>query len=270
LSELVEYEITRGEVGINHYNGRREINVDADMENPEQAMAITSKIEKELIPKFKEYFPDVQVTFRGQAQRGRESGESLGIMFLIAQFIIVLILTMNFKSILQALLIFIVMPVGIFGAFLGHGVEHLPVSVLSLWGIIALIGILVNDSVVMLDTYNRLLRTGMGVKDAAYEAGVQRFRPILLTTLTTVVGLYPLILEKSFQAQFLVPMAVSVAYGVLFGTLFVMFFFPVAILAFNDMMRIIFSLWDGKNQILSREAAEPAIRMMNKEKELEI
>lgn len=271
LSELVDYEITRGKVGINHYNSNREINIAADMENPEEAMAVIGKIEKEILPRFKDRFSDVQVTFRGQAQRGRESGESLGILFLIALFIIVLVLTMNFKSLLQALLIFIVMPVGIFGAFLGHGVEWLPVSMLSLWGIIALIGILVNDSVVMLDTYNRFLREGMSVNEAVYEAGVQRFRPILLTTLTTVVGLYPLILEKSFQAQFLIPMAVSVAYGVLFGTLFVMFFFPVAILAFNDVLRLVFTFWDGKKgNIISREEAEPALRALKREKEFEL
>ncbi|MFN3917884.1 MAG: efflux RND transporter permease subunit [Flavobacteriales bacterium] len=270
LSELIEYEIVRGEVGINHYNGNREINIDADLENPEEALAVTTKIEKEILSVFKDRFPDVKITFRGQAQRGRESGGKLAVMFVIAQLMIILILTMNFRSILQALLIFIVIPVGIFGAFLGHGVEHIPVSVFSFWGIIALIGILVNDSVVMLDTYNRFLREGMPVRKAVYESAVQRFRPILLTTLTTVVGLYPLILEKSFQAQFLVPMAVAVAYGVLFGTLFVMFFFPVAILAFNDILRILFTLWDGKKQLIKPEEAEPALRQLEKDKEIEM
>ena len=102
---------------------------------------------------------------------------------------------------------------------------------------IALMGILVNDAVVFLDTYNRNLKAGMNVMDAIYEAGLSRFRPIILTSVTTVAGLYPLILENSFQAQFLIPMAIAVAYGVLFGTFFILMFFPVLVLGMNDLKK---------------------------------
>ena len=112
-----------------------------------------------------------------------------------------------------------VVPVGIFSALLGHGIVGKPFSVLSVWGVVALVGILVNDAVVMLDQYNKNLDKGMEIKEAVLKAGKSRFRAIILTTITTVAGLYPLILEKSFQSQFLIPMAISVAYGVLFGTI---------------------------------------------------
>jgi multidrug efflux pump subunit AcrB len=109
-----------------------------------------------------------------------------------------------------------VVPVGVFSALLGHGIVGKPFSTLSVWGVVALIGILVNDAVVMLDQFNKNLATGMPIKEAVLKAGVSRFRAIILTTITTVAGLYPLILETSFQAQFLIPMAISVAYGVLY------------------------------------------------------
>jgi len=143
-----------------------------------------------------------------------------------------------------------VIPAGVMCALLGHGLEGKPVSLFSAWGIIALIGILVNDAVVMLDTYNRYLREGMSIRDAAYEAGRSRFRPIVLTSITTVAGLYPLIMEDSFQAQFLVPMAISVAHGLLWGTLFTMFFMPPMILFYNDVRRVWAWMWKGNRNML--------------------
>jgi multidrug efflux pump subunit AcrB len=160
------------------------------------------------------------------------------------------------------------LPLGIFGAILGHGIENLPVSILSAFGIIALMGILVNDAVVYLDSYNRNLLQGMSVTDAIYEAGISRFRPIILTSVTTVVGLYPLILENSFQAQFLIPMATSVAYGVLFGTFFILMFFPVVVLVMNDARRAIYWLWHAEK--ISRIDIEPAIQRESKTKKIEL
>ena len=138
-----------------------------------------------------------------------------------------------------------VIPVGIFSAILGHGIMDRPFSTLSVWGVIALVGILVNDAVVMLDKYNRNLEEGMNIKKAVISAGTSRFRAIILTTITTFVGLFPLILETSFQSQFLVPMAISVAFGVLFGTIILLLYFPSLILYFNDMKRARLWLWNG-------------------------
>jgi multidrug efflux pump subunit AcrB len=128
-------------------------------------------------------------------------------------------------------------PLSWLGAIWGHGIEGVPVSLLSVWGMLALSGVIINDAVVFLSKYNSLLLEGMKVKEAAYQAGLARFRAIVLTTITTTVGLYPIIFERSFQAQFLRPMAVALAYGVFIGTAFILIFFPVLILVTNDVKR---------------------------------
>jgi len=127
----------------------------------------------------------------------------------------------------------------------GHGIQGIPISLLSAWGLVALSGVIINDAVVFLDRFNRNMKSGQSLKEATYEAGIARFRPIVLTSITTVLGLFPLLLEGSFQAQFLIPMAASIAYGVLFGTLIMLLFFPVLILVFNDIRRAAKWLWTG-------------------------
>jgi multidrug efflux pump subunit AcrB len=137
-------------------------------------------------------------------------------------------------------------PIAILGAIWGHGIHGKPLSILSLWGIVALSGVIVNDAVVFLEKFNLLIVEGKKVKTAIIEAGKSRLRPIILTTLTTSLGLFPLILEKSFQAQFLIPMAISLVYGVAFGTLFILLFFPALIMVLNDVRRTVRQLWTGK------------------------
>ena len=130
---------------------------------------------------------------------------------------------------------------------------------------VALSGVIINDAVVFLSKFNSLVKDdGLTVYQAAYEAGIARFRAIMLTSLTTVLGLYPLIKETSFQAQFLIPMAISVAYGVLIGTFIILLFFPVLILIFNDFRRALRWLWTGEKP--SREDVE---RVLLDEKRLE-
>jgi len=143
-----------------------------------------------------------------------------------------------------------------------------PFSTLSVWGVIALIGILVNDAVVMLDLFNRNLKKGMNIKDAAIEAGTGRFRAIILTTITTFVGLFPLILETSFQAQFLIPMAISVAFGVLFSTIMLLLYFPCLILYFNDIRRARWWLWIGGEKPPSKMDVEPFTKLQNRKIEI--
>ena len=140
---------------------------------------------------------------------------------------------------------------------------------MSVWGVIALIGILVNDAIVMLDRYNRNLEEGMNMKDAVIRAGKSRFRAIILTTITTFVGLAPLIFEKSFQAQFLVPMAISVAFGVLFSTTILLLYFPSLILYFNDMRRARWWLWIGGKIPPSKIEVEPFTKLKNRQIEIE-
>ena len=268
LIELCTYNIERGVVNINHYNGKREILIEADLVDPYASVPeILQEVKQKFVPIVNQMYPDVQVNFRGQQRNAEKAGNSGGIMLTIALFLMFLIITLNFQSMYQAGLIFIVLPAGIFSAILGHGIHHLPVSILSAWGMVALLGIMVNDAVVFLDTYNRNLLAGMNTKEAIYAAGISRFRPILLTSITTVAGLFPLILEQSFQAQFLIPMATSVAYGVLFGTLFILFFFPPLVLCLNDFRKARKQWWNMKKY--SAEEVEPIIARRNRLNELD-
>jgi multidrug efflux pump subunit AcrB len=246
LHDLAELKIERGITGIRHYNGKTEITVEADLNNANAPVGmVLDSISKKIIPKLKSSFPSVETQYLGQAERAKESQGPLMTVMVLSILFIILILALNFGSLMQAFVVMTVIPAGVFCALFGHGLELKPVSLFSFWGIIALIGILVNDAVVMVDTYNRNILAGMDVRSAALNAAKSRFRPIILTSVTTVVGLYPLIMEDSFQAQFLIPMAIAVAHGLFWGTIMTLFFLPSAILFWNDMRRAWVWLWKG-------------------------
>ena len=269
LEAIANYEYKRGRVKINHINGAKEIRVDANLYNAEFSGDVNAEIEREYLGLMKNKFPKVSYKVMGQAEEAADSGKRLGIAFLISIILIVLTIALNFKSFYQARLILMVVPIGIFSAILGHGIIGKPFSIMSVWGVIALIGILVNDAVVMLDKYNRNIAEGMNMNDAVISAGTSRFRAIILTTITTFVGLFPLILEKSFQAQFLIPMAISVAFGVLFGTIILLLYFPSLILYFNDMRRARWWLWIGGDTPPTKMDVEPYTKLQKRLNERE-
>ena len=269
LEEIANYEFKRGRVKINHINGTKEIRVDATLFNAEFSGDVNEQIERDYLSVLANNFPNVQYKIMGQAEKAADSGKRLGIAFLISIILITITISLNFKSFYQARLILMVVPLGIFSAILGHGIIGKPFSIMSVWGVVALIGILVNDAIVMLDKYNRNLKQGMTMKEAVINAGKSRFRPIILTTITTFVGLAPLILEKSFQAQFLVPMAISVAFGVLFSTLILLLYFPSLILYFNDLRRARWWLWIGGKVPPTRIQVEPYTKLNKREIEIE-
>ena len=195
----------------------------------------------------------------GQFERSQKTGNSMQYVTIVLIFLMFVILMLHFNSLSQAFLIMLVIPSGIAGSILGHGLVGIPVSILSVFGMIALIGVLVNDAIVFLDRYNGLLISGKSTRDAAIAAASSRFRPILLTSLTTVAGLLPMISEKSMQAQFLIPMATSIAFGVLFGTIFILFFYPSAILLWNDRVRLGRLILTGKR--ITDLEAEPVFKL---------
>ncbi len=269
LNDLADYEIKRGKVSIRHINGKQEVRVFGSLYNGELSSVINADIKREYLDHIHEYFPKVGYKIKGQAERAADSAGRLMIAFTLGVFLILVILSLNFSSFYQARLIMMVIPVGIVSAILGHGIVGIPFSMFSFWGIIALVGILVNDAVVMLDQYNRNLKKGMNPKDAGIAAGKSRFRPIILTSLTTVAGLFPLIyLETSFQAQFLIPMAISVAYGVLFGTLILLFFFPPLLRYFADIRRARWWFWRGGPSAPSRIEVEPVTKHLKRVAEM--
>ena len=269
LEEIANYEFKRGRVKINHINGTKEIRVDATLFNAEFSGDVNEQIERDYLSVLANNYPNVQYKIMGQAEKAADSGKRLGIAFLISIILITITISLNFKSFYQARLILMVVPLGIFSAILGHGIIGKPFSIMSVWGVVALIGILVNDAIVMLDKYNRNLKQGMTMKEAVINAGKNRFRPIILTTITTFVGLAPLILEKSFQAQFLVPMAISVAFGVLFSTIILLLYFPSLILYFNDLRRARWWLWLGGKVPPTRMQVEPYTKLNKREIEIE-
>ena len=257
LTELVDYEMKRGPVNINRFNSRREIRVNADLVNPDASVTeILDQISIEIIPEMRSLFPGLALEFQGQQKESNRNMADLLFLFPLAFLAMIFVLMINFKSFEQPLIILFMVPIAVLGSIWGHGIHGKPLSILSLWGIVALTGVIVNDAVVFLAKFNLLIEEGNKVIDAIIEAGKSRLRPIILTTLTTSFGLYPLILEKSFQAQFLIPMAISLVYGVAFGTMFILLFFPALILILNDIRRELRQLWHGKK--LEREEVEIA------------
>jgi len=247
LSELAEYSFERGPVSIKHFNGSREVRITADMEDPDEPVPpVLEKIKAEIVPEITSLYPGVSVDFQGQQQSGDEAMTQILNYFGGAFFLMFLIIIIHFKSVLQGAIILGMIPLSWIGAVWGHGIEGIPISLFSAWGMIALSGVIINDAVVFLAKYNALVLEGKKVVDAVYQTGQARFRAIVLTTITTTVGLYPIILEKSFQAQFLKPMAIALAYGVLIGTGFILTFFPVAILVTNDIKRVFKYIWNRK------------------------
>jgi multidrug efflux pump subunit AcrB len=260
LTELAELRIERGIVSINHVDGAREIKIEADLANPNEPVPpLIERIKNEVVPRLLAAHPGLRVKFEGQDKQNQLFQRSAGRAFPIALAVLVLIIVLTFRSWSQMFIILIMVPLGVFGALMGHWIEGKPVSIFSYFGMIALAGVVVNDSVVFIDKFNNLLRGGKPFGEAVVQAGISRFRAILLTSLTTVAGLYPLILEKSRQAQFLIPMAISVAWGLVFVTIFTLLLLPNLLYIFNDL-RV---WWHGKNnqgQWPLRESVEPAVQ----------
>lgn len=257
FTELVDYQKKRGPVNINRFNGKREIRVEADMVDPDASVTdMLEVIRTEIIPELKVMYPGISIEFQGQQKESDRNMSDLMFLFPMAFLAIIFILMINFKSIEQPFIILVMIPISILGAIWGHGIHGKPLSMLSLWGVVALSGVVVNDAVVLLSKFNLLITEGYKVKDAIVEAGKSRLRPIILTSLTTAFGLFPLILEKSFQAQFLIPMAISLVYGVAFGTVFILLFFPALILVLNDARKFVREIWTGEK--VEREHVEIA------------
>ena len=246
LHQVAEFSIDRGAESLKRRDGVRQVKVDATSMYPDSVANFNTQISEEILPKIEAAFPGVTFSKLGQFERSQKTGNSMMYMTMIVLVAMIIVISLHFNSLFQALLILLVIPAGVAGAILGHGIVGIPVSVLSAFGMIALLGVLINDAVVFLDKYNQTILEGKSSAEAARIAAIARFRPILLTTITTVAGLLPLIAEESMQAQFLIPMAVSIAFGVLFGTLFILALFPAAILFGNDFKRLTKWIWVGR------------------------
>jgi multidrug efflux pump subunit AcrB len=268
LRELVDFNIQRGAISINHLDGQREIKVEADMKDPNaSAPEILADINQNVLPLLFEKYPDVSTTQQGQARELKKNSDSAGKVMPVIFFIMILIITFTFRSFIQTIIIFLLVPLSFAGVAWGHWFQGIPLSIFSILGIIALIGIIVNDSLVLVSKFNGFLKEGMSFEDAVHNAGVSRFRAIFLTSITTVAGLSPLILEKSFQAQFLIPMAVSIAYGIAYATFLTLFLLPVLLSFLNDGRVVLKWVWTGKKP--TQEEVEPAVKEIKNEQEMD-
>ena len=254
LKEIASYEIARGDVAINHLEGRREIQVSADIKDPKKTSStdIMEEIENEIMPEILAKYPTVTPSFEGQNREFSKLNDSLKPVGLIVLLLIYIVIAFTFRSYSQPLLLLFLIPLSLPAVAWGHWIHDFPVNVLSMLGIIALIGIMVNDGLVLIGKFNNNLREGMTYDNALYEAGRARFRAIFLTSITTVAGLAPLIFEESRQAQFLIPMAISIAYGIGFATVLTLIVLPIFLAFSNSVKTTAKWLWTG-NKITKEE-----------------
>ncbi|TQV76087.1 efflux RND transporter permease subunit [Exilibacterium tricleocarpae] len=243
LSEVAHIEIVDGYHRIRHENGKQSISVwasvDADQAEP---LKITEDINTNFIPQLNEKFPSVSGATAGRIQEEIESRNKQLRDFAISLLVIYALLAIPLKSYIQPVLIMSVIPFGVIGAMLGHLLLGLSMSALSLFGVIAASGVVINDSLVMVDFINQARRRGTALVEAVVQSGCRRFRAILLTSITTFIGLVPIITETSLQAKIVVPMAVSLAFGVLFATVITLLLVPCLYIAGVDIGRLFISL----------------------------
>lgn len=200
---------------------------------------VVAQIRTQLVPELMEQYANLQIDFGGEAANQEETTNSMSNVFLIALLAIYALLAIPLRSYIQPLLIMMAIPFGIVGAILGHVFNDLTISILSLNGVLALSGVVVNDSLLLVSRYNELLREkNMAVKDAIFEACTSRLRAVLLTSFTTFAGLAPLLSETSVQAQFLIPAAASLGYGILFATLITLILIPSLLLIQHEISNL--------------------------------
>ncbi len=235
LRDAVQINKSRAYTVISRSNGRREIKVAANVTPQSMAENIIRDMKQEILPSLVSRYPGLSYDFKGKQAHIKESLSALFKGLILALFCVFALLAIPFKSYFQPLIIMVCIPFGIIGAVAGHIIMGYAMSLLSLFGIVAMAGVVVNDALVLIDFANRLVRGGMPVKDAIKAAGIQRFRPILLTTLTTCGGLAPIILESSWQARFLIPMAISLGFGLFFATLITLGLVPCLYLILEDI-----------------------------------
>ncbi len=239
VSSLVDVRLCEGESSIKRENRRRLVTLSADVNRRiANAEEISRMFDKEVFPALRAKYPGVEFSTEGQAQEWRDSLAGLKIGFALAALANYVIIATQFRSYMQPIIILVTIPFGFIGAVLAHLLFGLPLTMMSMFGLVALSGIVVNDAIVLIDCVNKMMAQGMTVKTALAEAGKRRFRAVFLTTLTTFCGLMPIVLERSMQALFLIPMAVTIAFGVAFATLLTLILVPCLFMAMNDIRRL--------------------------------
>jgi multidrug efflux pump subunit AcrB len=240
ITELAEVNLSRGFSEINRVDQMRSVTISADLdEATANADLIISELQRTFIPEMNSQFPNVGIRWEGQREQSKESVGSLMVGFGIAILAMYVLLVLQFRSYIQPLLILAIVPFGMIGAVWGHAVLGIPLTLFSMFGLVALSGVVINDSIVLIDFINTRVRDGIEITDALLQAGERRFRPIMLTSMTTIAGLIPLMLERSFQAQLMIPMAASLAFGLALATFLVLVLVPVFYMLYHRFTQAI-------------------------------
>ncbi len=239
FSIAAEIDQGYGFSSITRTDRKRTINITSNLDlTVANANEIIADIEKNVMPGILEKYPSVRYSLEGAQAEQQESMAGIMEGFMIALLLIYVLLAIPFRSYLQPFIVMSAIPFGIVGAVWGHILMGLDLSIMSMFGIVALAGVVINDSLVLVDVINRERREGASLMQAISKAGVARFRPIILTSVTTFAGLTPLLLEQSPQAQMLIPMAVSLAFGVMFGTFITLILVPAIYYSQEDVKRL--------------------------------
>lgn len=247
LPEVAEVTVRRGYSAIFRTDQMRSITLTADVdESKANAHEIVTNLRTEFLPELlsRPEFRDVHVRWEGQQEQTNESVTGLMRGLILALLAMFALLTVEFNSYAQPLLIMAIIPFGLIGAVFGHWVMGLELTLVSLFGIVALTGVVINDAIVLIDFINHHVRNARHVDEALVESGCRRMRPILLTSLTTIAGLTPLLVERSMQAQVLIPMATSLSFGLMFTTVLV----PLLVPAFYKIYHEITGLLSGREE----------------------
>lgn len=234
LLDVVKVEQREAFTNINRRDGRRVVTVGLDVEPANAVTRVLASIQEEVLPQLRADYPGITWSFEGSQADMRESTASLWSGFSLAMLIIYALLAVAFGSYTQPIIVMTAIPFGVVGAVIGHILLGYDLSLVSLMGMIALSGVVVNDSLIMIDYANKK-REELSIYESIHEAGLRRFRPIILTTLTTFGGLTPIILESSSQAFYLIPMAISLGFGIVFATSIILVIVPCLYLALEDL-----------------------------------
>lgn len=258
MSQVVRGEPQRGQATIKHVDGNRAVRLsaDVDLELVKGKDVLINEFEENTLSKLAQKFPGVSWSYQGEQRDQAQSVNQMSIKAIFALMVMYILIAIPLKSYLQPFIIMSVIPFGIVGAIVGHYILGYELSIMSMCGVIALAGVVVNDSLVMVEYVNRFRMQGGSVLEAVKTAGAKRFRPILLTSLTTFVGVMPMLWETDMQAKFLIPMAISLGFGILFATFITLILVPVVYLMLEDLKSLINYLWRRLTGSNTRNSAE--------------
>jgi multidrug efflux pump subunit AcrB len=273
LSEVAQVAKEKTPAVITRFDRRRVMHIMADVDKTKQETAtVMADINKNFLPTLLKQFPGLASDVGGETREQNETLAAMGRGAVLAAFAIYALMAIPRRSYIHPLLIMLAIPFGIVGAFGGHWLLGLPFSILSLAGVMALAGVVVNDSLLMVVFISKRCAVGDHVDQAVKSAGPERFRAIMLTSVTTFFGLLPMMMERSLQAQFLIPMTVSLAFGIMFATVITLFLIPTLFMTGADVKRWVQQRWkkQSENQYrpdrvsVTQESANQTVRLVNR------